>query len=468
MAVRPAARGADNTTIGLIVMSILFVAGIGAFIWQLTANKEALDRAAKAEQRASEYGSPPGYYADEARQRRSSVFATMENDMKEIATWFTGKPDAVRPIIKDELDAALREASTATSGAVSPSDAALSALRRLTASYAQLKAAHDQLKRQLDDQQAENQTLADGNKAVRDEFDAQLAELRKEIEQLQQSTTESLAAKDKQVADQQASNDATTKELNDLRTAKFAADQEHELEVGRLNRRTSDLMAKLREVQPSSLDVNDILTKADGTIVRAIPGSDIVFISLGERDGVRPGLGFEVFSAGGERTVDYRGKARIEIVTVMQDACECKVTRFSRDKPIVEGDAVVNIAYERGRRTKFVVRGEFDLDNDGAADFDGMERVSAMIREFGGTVVQDVDESVDFVVLGTSPLAPSVTTGRPMSKVVEDLVAEKKRRGEDWTAVVDRAKTFSVPVLPQAQFLYLIGYGGTIPTARSQ
>lgn len=468
MASRPAARGGDGLMYGLISFAIVSVLALGAFIWQLTANKALVDAAESANKKLREYGTPPGYYADERTTRQTPAFSVMDTDIKALAKLISGNENHVRPALVEQSDVVVKAASTATGGKVGTADTLLAALKTLTKAYSDTKSELDTTKSQLDDQRAENDTLANGVKATRDEFTAEVENLKKEIERLETEKTEQLGAKDKQVADLQSTNDSLTKDFNDSKTAKLNSDQEHEIAYGRLQRLYDDAQRKLRELKPGGIDITDILTKTDGEVVRAIPGSDLVFITLGKRDNIRPGMGFEVFSPNGDRTVDFRGKARVEVSTVLDTTAECIVTRETPSKPIVEGDKIVNIAYERNRKTRFVVRGDFDLNYDGERDWDGLEKVTALIRDFGGTVVNDLDETVDFVVLGTSPLAPSITVGRPMSKIVEDLVAERKRRGEDWTQLIERAKTLYVPVLPQAQFLFLLGYGGSSPYSAAQ
>lgn len=468
MASRPAARGGDGLMYGLISFAIVSVLALGAFIWQLTANKALADAADSAKKKLQEYGTPPGYYADERTTRQTPAFQVMDTDIQKLAELISGNASHVRPALVEQSAAVLKSASTATAGKVGTGDTLLSAVSKLTTEFSKLKSEFDTSSGQLTDQRAENDTLANGVKATRDEFTAEVENLKKEIERLEAEKTEQLTAKDAQLADQQTANDALTKELNDARTAKLNADQEHEIAFGRLQRLYDDAQRKLAQLKPGGIDITDILAKTDGEVVRAIPGSDLVFITLGKKDNIRPGMGFEVFSPSGDRTVDFRGKARIEVSTVLDNTAECIVTRETPSKPIVEGDKIVNIAYERNRKTRFVVRGDFDMNYDGERDWDGLEKVTALIRDFGGTVVEDLDETVDFVVLGTSPLAPSVTVGRPMSKIVEDLVAERKRRGEDWTQLIERSKTLYVPVLPQAQFLFLIGYGGSSPYSVSQ
>jgi hypothetical protein len=195
--------------------------------------------------------------------------------------------------------------------------------------------------------------------------------------------------------------------------------------------------------------------------MRAIPGSDVVYINLGARDKLRAGMGFEVFSPLGERIEgDYRGKASVEIVTVLDTTSEARITRQTPLKPIVEGDLLVNVAFEKNRKTRFVVRGDFDLDYDGEVDFDGAERIAGLIREWGGQVVDAVDPSVDFVVVGTGPQAPDVLRGRPVSSVVEDLITTRSKERANWQAVVDAARGWNIPVLSQTQFLYLTGERG--------
>lgn len=469
MAVRPAAsRGGDGMLYGMITFVVLTVVGLGGFIWQLTSNKALVDRNTRLENDIKKLGAAPSYYVNEQANRGGSQAEIMAKDLRDLAVLVSGKPDAVAPAVEAEARAVLSEIERATPGVVGRDLVLLTALTRLHKAYADLVAQKNDLQARYTDREAELNTMANNVKTVQDEFEAKVAELQADVERIQRDAEEALAAKDRQLADLQASTDATTDEMNKARVQSQAFSREAEIREQRLRRQIDELQGKIAQLRPGAFDAQAILTKSDGQVLRAIPGSEVVYISVGAADGVKPGMKFEVFSPFGERMADdYRGKATIEVATVLDTTSECKVTRATPAKPIVEGDAIVNVVFERNRRTKFVVRGDFDLDYDGEIDWDGVDKISAIIRAWGGAVVPDVDESVDFVVLGLGPQSPDVLQGRRVSTIVEDLVRTRQREREQWLGVIESARTRNIPILTQNQFLFLTGFAdGSPPVVR--
>lgn len=461
MAVRPATRGGDGMLYGLIAFVIVSVASLGAFIWQLTNNKELDDKLKTAARQVREFGNPLPYYKDEAQARNSTVADTMNTQIQSLAALISGNKDMLQPGLEAEARRSLKQIADANPGLINPNDTLLTAVTKMGSGYGKQSQQLAALKAERDELSALNEQLSSGNMAARKEFEEQVTELRDNLARVEQEKEEAVGAKDKQFAELQTASEAQADEMNRARTLKQATDRETEIKSERQARNIADLQKKIDELKPSAFDVNALLTKADGRIMRAIPGSDVVYINLGARDKLRAGMGFEVFSPVGERTEsDYRGKASVEIVTVLDATSEARITRQTPLKPIIEGDVIVNVAFEKNRKTKFVVRGDFDLDYDGEIDFDGLERVSGLIREWGGTVVPEVDESIDFVVVGTGPQAPDVLKGRPVSSVVEDLVTTRSKDRAQWVALVDAAHARNIPVLTQTQFLYLTGERG--------
>lgn len=465
MAVRPVSSrgGTDGTTYAAIAFAILAVAGIGAAIWLKTVADKNLEQARSAETRARQMGTPPAYYSDEATARNSSVGETMAAQISELARLVTGKEGDIPPEIDRQARTIINQVSAAHPAlAVNSGDTLLGVVSKLEKGYATMTAARAQLQQQYDDKEAEAKQLADGNDLARKEYEQQIAGLKEDIARIETEKDEAIRAKDAQLAEAIAAQESSADELNRMRVERQARDREVEIVIARQKQLIDEMQAKIAEVRPTPFDVNNILTKADGRVLRAIPGSDVVYINLGSDDQVRAGMGFEVFSATGERGDDYRGKASVEVVTVLATTAECKIRRASPGRPIIEGDTVVNVAFERNRKTKFVVRGDFDLDYNGETDWDGQDRVSAMIREWGGQVVENVDSSVDFVVIGQGPQAPEVAAGRPVSAVVQELLDSKRVERREWEAIIEAARTRNIPILTQTQFLYLTGfvYGG--------
>lgn len=171
--------------------------------------------------------------------------------------------------------------------------------------------------------------------------------------------------------------------------------------------------------------------------MRALPGDSLVHIDLGREDNVRLGMSFSVYSAEERIPADGRGKAHIEVVSVDRRTAECRVTTPpSPDNPILEGDSIGNIVLSRDRSKKqrFCIVGQFDIDFDGTADVRGPEAIAALVKRYGGEVVDHVDATTDYVVVGLEPPnAPSNLTlegRRGAEEPIEDATASDESADE--------------------------------------
>ena len=289
--------------------------------------------------------------------------------------------------------------------------------------------------------------------------------LRDEVARLQREQQATLAAKDDQLREFQSTADARNEELNRERSLAATHRRDTEIHIGRQDQLIASLQDELGSLKSDTFDPEAILRKADGRVLRAIPGSDIVYIDVGAADGVKPGLGFEVYAETFEqRTPEagVRGKATIEVVTAYSNTSECIVRRTTPALPIVEGDLIVNIAYERGRKPRFVVRGSFDLNYDGMVDVNDQDRVAALIREWGGQVVPQLDASVDFVVVGIAPFVPQMPRGRRVTPAIQVQLEHIEISRQGYADLIEQARTLNIPVITQSQLLFLTGYTGDI------
>lgn len=460
MAGRPAAaRGGSGATYALIAFVVVSVASLGAFIWQLTVNKRLEDEAARAQRSLREIGQPPSYYLEEAKARGSDASAVLSSDFEAIAFLVSGKKEVVRPAIEEQAKTLLARIATEAPRIVNENDTLLTAMQRLTGALTDANTRIAGLTGEVEQLRAEKQTLTEGVQESRTTFEKEVAALKSEVERLNQDKSDQLAQKDQQYAQQVAVHDSLNEEFSRLKAEKQASETQSSIALERLKKQVTDVNEKMAKSK-TPFNATDILTKPDAKIVRAIPGSDIVYINLGRRDAIKPGFSFEVFSPEGERGDDFRGKASIEVTFVDERTSECRVLRSNYGRPIVEGDSVVNIAYEPNRKPKFVLRGEFDLDYDGSADAEGIENITAIVRAWGGQVVPELDETVDFVVVGRGPSVPSLSGDVPPSAVVRDQADTKSQEWESFREVIERARTLYIPVINQSQFLYLTGYAG--------
>ncbi|MBU0641391.1 MAG: hypothetical protein KKB50_21230 [Planctomycetes bacterium] len=469
MAGRPATvrpSGLTGLHYGMFTFVFLTVLATGGFVFELTNVKGEQEKARRAQQDIEAYGRPPDYYVNEARSRNSQVFAVMSQDLRDLATLVIGQAEAVGPRIKDDVNAQLAKAAAVHPESVNATDTMLTALRKLDRKLTETKGTAESLSTQLDDARQQNTSLNEAIKATKDEFQAQVAALNEQLGQLQQEKEEVLGAKDRQITELQAQADSTGEQVNQEKVLIQRERNEMERRLARSQKQIEELQRKVQDLKPSSFDPEAILTQADGRILRAIPGSEVVYVNLGAQDSVKVGMGFEVYSQVRAAPSGLRGKASLEVVTLMESSSECRVTRTAPGQPILEGDIVVNIAYERGRLPKFVVRGDFDLNYDGSIDFDGAEKVKAIIREWGGQIVEELDETTDYVVIGLSPQVIEAAPGQPLSAVVQAQREDKELARSRFKALIDQARSMYIPVITQSQFLFLTGYAGDAVAAR--
>lgn len=461
MAVRPVASrgGLTGAHYGMITFAILTVASLGLFIFTFTRVQSAEQEAESARRKQQEYGNPPAWYAQEARNRRSTVFGVMDQEMQSLAGLVTGDAADVSAAIQAKSETLLKDVAERKPATVNASDTLLTAIERLDAAHTEQKDRADALDAVLSDTQAELESTLAQLHTAEQQFSTEVANLQKQLEQANQEKFDALAQKDQQLAAMQSETDALNQQLQSIKREGLQQVQEQQFQNQLLQRQLQTLQEEMRQFK-QTLDPTSILTKADGRILRAIPGSDVVYINLGSDDGIKPGMPFEVFSQTGDLPEGLSGKASLEVVNVMPATSECRVTRRQAGAPIIEGDIVVNIAYERDRQPRFVIRGDFDLNYDGIPDPDGRDQVRTMIEQYGGKVVNDLDETVDFVVIGVPPVIPEFERGRPMTPTVRALVNQKMIELSGYKNLIEKAESMYIPVISQSPFLYLMGYPG--------
>lgn len=463
MAGRPVSvHGTQPLLYWVIVFVILTVASLGGFIFQLTNTKGLKNRAERAEARTGQFGEPPSYYSEEARSRSSKVFAVMKNDLEDLAFLVTGVKQDVLPGVQTKAQRVLKQLATDNTGVINENDTLLTALEQLNRETVAQRLRADERQATVTSLQAEKDTLTEQLNSARQQFEAQIAELQRQLEQTRNEQVAALADKDQQLSGLQASLNACEQQQQRARREGNTVIRDKDVEIDRLGRQIALLQKQIQDLKPSTFDPNAILTKADGRVSRAVPGSDVLYVDIGTADKIKIGMGFEVYSQTREARPELRGKASIEVVTAMEHTSECRIIRRDPSQPIIEGDLVVNIAFERTRQPKFVVRGEFDLDYDDKPDFDGPRQIANLIREWGGQVVDDIDETVDFVVIGRSPTGPPPPEGELWSDIMRDQARRQQLAGLEFYQLIERATAMYIPVMTQNQFLYLTGYAGRL------
>jgi hypothetical protein len=359
--------------------------------------------------------------------------------------------------------AALDAAKKAGANASSLTDAVQMLISEVNASKAAEQAAKadsDASKKKLDDTLKTTgdqiATMQKENAQVRAEKDQLLEQIQKATNDQRQSFSDTtadfqkqLTARDTQISDLSSQNSALSKQVTDLKT----------------------LIQSLQEqLGMNRVDPNQaVLTTPDGQVLRVPSGQGVgkdVYIDLGQQDHVMKGLTFEVYDKSegipklGDPSNDNdlpRGKASIQVISVSPTGSQCRIIAQMPGTTITEGDLIANLIYDKNTTYKFVVYGNFDLDQNGVATPQDAEVIKRLITQWGGQIQPEINVDTDFVVLGKEPVVP---TERPNENDPIALAAYNKAvaDADEYAGISLKAREFRLPILNQNRFLYMVGY----------
>lgn len=200
-----------------------------------------------------------------------------------------------------------------------------------------------------------------------------------------------------------------------------------------------------------------VVRQADGTILTAVPGDEVVYIDLGAKDRLIIGLQFSVYSSETGIPSDGRAKARVEVVSIASKSAECKILSVGVNELIVSGDLVANPIFDAERTLTFLTIGRFDLDHDGEFDPNGPAVVESMVNAWGGRTTDELTAMTDFVIVGSPPRKPR--PARDASPEQEQRLARDKRAWDQYQNTLSSARNLSVPAMSQDVFMNFLGYG---------
>lgn len=422
--VAPQRGGSNASTIGMVVSIVVAAIMAGLSIWQFT-NQESL-RTAADQATAAKTKLAKGNDESVARQlvpdagaAGKSVVGELNRALQMASGRLSGNQNDPPSVALTKLDGALKKIIEAgkvdSADKISPALGAVGIIENLHEMYAGEKEARQLAEAARDKALADLKGAIDRNEEIDKELRDQLAAINAKVDELQNAKSEYEKTKSGEVEKLAAQIGEKRDELDTMR--RDTASMRRRL-IEELSHREALLdeqkaaLASLRGPGAEGAQELAVARNPVGSILRALPGDSLVHIDLGRRDRVVLGLTFAVYSGVARVPSDGRGKGLVEVVSVGERTSECRVISVpSPDDPILEGDKVGNIVLSRDRSKKqrFVVIGKFDIDFDGTPDLRGADSIKALIRRFGGEIVDRVDASTDYVVLGTEPSPPEDT-----------------------------------------------------------
>jgi len=325
-------------------------------------------------------------------------------------------------------------------------------LRTATRSAASLQSQVDALRGQLEAAEQAAAGNRDSPSASLEQADATLAQLqgaaegyRNDLAALQQSVEETRRNFEQRFSDYKSERDA---EVDQLKSSKATL----ETQLAEANRKLAQF-----ETTPA-----DPALLVDGNVIQVGSGDGTIFIDVGRKQRIQPGMTFEVFASADQiRASDeqgVRGKATLQVMKVGDDTSTARVVRSSPGKPVVRGDVLANAVYSPSQRFRFLVHGKFDLDGDGRTSTDEANVIRNRIREWGGILAETdrVTGDLDFVVIGSRPKRP----GKPLPDADEaelNAFTEAQDACDLYEKIEREATEARIPVLNLNRFEALTG-----------
>ena len=247
-----------------------------------------------------------------------------------------------------------------------------------------------------------------------------------------------------------------------------------------IDQKDQDILTKQRRIdsllktlkQEKGIPTPDGSMLPDGVIAAVQSNQGLVYINRGKIDHILPGMTFEVYNSNTGPTKnqfgDYRGKATIEVINVLESTSVARIVRQpERGMSVLKDDVIANLIYDPDMVFKFFVFGDFDIDRDSRATDTDRKRVEMMILDWGGDLASSresagvpnpISYDVDFLVLGKEPRLPSAPSRDVIDPDEERKYVEAKRRFETYHGLVKEATELAIPILNQNRFLIMTGY----------
>ncbi|MFH5805213.1 hypothetical protein [Alienimonas sp. DA493] len=331
---------------------------------------------------------------EQEKENVQRVNETLRNELAEIKRTVgttaseTGLGDRAAGTVLGDLDSKIAAYNTGQNEqsliqVVENLDALLEAERIRSGQYAITNASQRQAMNALESKYSqESQQYADArNDAVADRADVQAAtDERIRAEQARRQEVEDALA-------------ATKAELEEVREQ--LANREAELQDEIADYRETNLRLNRELAQRDTRS----FTTADGKIVNLQRSTDTVYLNLGSRQNLRPGVTFSVYDkdqvgpTGGDISAL---KGSIEVLSVGEQISEARITEVTTLEPLSVGDPIFSPAWSPGRKSTFAFVGMIDLNGDGNTAGE-RDRLNRILKDAGAEISVYIDDEGNWV-----------------------------------------------------------------------
>jgi hypothetical protein len=206
--------------------------------------------------------------------------------------------------------------------------------------------------------------------------------------------------------------------------------------TGELNKVTqTNAFLKEKVVTAQNAEVNRF-EAPDGRVTLINQSQRLVWINLGQADGLMRQTTFSVFDHDENGVANAEPKARLEVVRIVGDhLAECRILEDKPADPILQNDVIFTPAWSPGMKVHFALVGFMDINKDSVSDRDMIRNfikmsggvIDAELQD-DGTRTGNISVNTRYLVLGEKPTDKS---GTRMLQEYNFLLQETSKYGTE-------------------------------------
>jgi hypothetical protein len=255
--------------------------------------------------------------------------------------------------------------------------------------------------------------IAEAQRKNREEVAPQIP---KRKEETRASLQKEIAELNKQIAAEKTQyNERKTKFNEDKTKAEGEITQEVEKYAAdeiKVNNEIRELKRQLEELKVKEI-IKQEINFIHGKVLRPDVPNKTAFIDIGSRERVVPGLKFLVGNRGVQGKFEY--KAKLEVKKAWMTYCEVAIIEvYDKDKPVVEGDHIVNPLFNKERPIVVAFVGE---DRPIRLRY-SVDEAGRRIKEIGSEVRKEVSLDLDYVIFTEAGAQKTRESYDPFKKAV--------------------------------------------------
>jgi hypothetical protein len=310
------------------------------------------------------------------------------------------------------------------------------------------------LRKRFDDSIAATQEKEQTLSAEKEKLQQQVGDIKKSYDELKTLTQQTSEERVKTLMAQIDQERANLKNVNDelLKT---------QAQLKMAQERMKGAVEQVQQIQPAP-DREASAYEPDGKILLVDETAGVVRLNIGSDERVYRGLTFSVYDKARSIPKDGKPKAEIEVFELTNKTAAARIVSSQKTNPIAEGDLAANLIWDSKKTNRFVVAGEFDLNGDGTADYDAIDRIKGLIEKWGGKTSDTVSADTDYVILGNAPAVPPKPSFEDLQvdPAARDKYNAAVQKLEQYQAIQGQAQALWIPIFTYERFLYFTGYKG--------